>query len=112
MNNLISCCGINCEGCEARIATLKNDDALRAETAKKWAKQFNSPEINITNINCVGCRETGVKMGHWGECKIRLCAVEKGYQTCGECEQMNQCELVGQVFKFLPEAIENLRSLN
>ena len=33
MNKMIACCGINCETCEARIATIKNDDKMRVEVA-------------------------------------------------------------------------------
>ena len=33
MEKIISCCGLNCATCEARIATLKNDDELRKATA-------------------------------------------------------------------------------
>ena len=29
MNDLIGCCGLDCEKCDARIATLTNDNALR-----------------------------------------------------------------------------------
>lgn len=36
MNKMIACCGINCETCVARIATIKNDDKMRVEVAKKW----------------------------------------------------------------------------
>ena len=28
-NQLIGCCGLDCEKCEARIATITNDNALR-----------------------------------------------------------------------------------
>ena len=38
MNKLIACCGINCETCEARLATIKNDDKMRVEVAKKWCE--------------------------------------------------------------------------
>ena len=34
MNKMIACCGINCETCEARLATMKNDDKMRVEVAK------------------------------------------------------------------------------
>ena len=29
MNQLIACCGLDCEKCDARIATITNDSALR-----------------------------------------------------------------------------------
>ena len=33
MNDLIGCCGLDCETCDARIATLTNDNVLREKTA-------------------------------------------------------------------------------
>ena len=35
-NQLIGCCGLDCEVCDARIATLTNDTALREKTAALW----------------------------------------------------------------------------
>ena len=32
-NQLIGCCGLDCENCDARIATLTNDNTLREKTA-------------------------------------------------------------------------------
>lgn len=37
-NQLIGCCGLDCEKCNARIATLTNDNALREKTAVLWTK--------------------------------------------------------------------------
>ncbi|MGM9794578.1 MAG: DUF3795 domain-containing protein, partial [Candidatus Cryptobacteroides sp.] len=34
MNELIGYCGLDCGQCDARIATVNNDDELRARTAK------------------------------------------------------------------------------
>ena len=36
MKQLIACCGLDCENCAARIATVNNDDELREKTAKEW----------------------------------------------------------------------------
>ncbi len=35
MKQLIACCGLDCESCDARIATVKNDDELREKTDPK-----------------------------------------------------------------------------
>lgn len=35
MKDLIACCGLDCENCDARKATVNNDDALRKKTAKQ-----------------------------------------------------------------------------
>lgn len=37
-NQLIGCCGLDCEKCDARIATITNDNALREKTAIFWTK--------------------------------------------------------------------------
>lgn len=111
MNLLISCCGLNCESCEARIATAKDSDELRAATAEKWQKMFNAPSLDPGLINCMGCRTDGVKFAHCYDCKIRKCAAEKGYQTCGDCRLVDNCEIVAHVHNFAPEALQNLKNL-
>ncbi len=45
MKQLIACCGLDCENCTARIATVNNDDELREKTAKEWSVLNNTPEI-------------------------------------------------------------------
>jgi len=111
MEKLIACCGIDCATCDARIATLTNDDALREKTAKTWAEQFSAP-ITAEMINCVGCREEGVKFSHCEVCEIRVCVHAKGYQTCGDCDEMATCSIVGSIHQYMPELVANLKSLN
>jgi len=112
MKKLIACCGLNCAGCEAYIATINNDDKLRAATAEKWKKMYNAPYIPPETINCTGCREDGVKFAHCFNCEIRKCVNAKGYSTCGDCPEMDGCKIVAMIHKHVPEAIANLRSLN
>jgi hypothetical protein len=112
MEKLIACCGLNCETCDARIATIKNSDELRKTTAEKWQKMFNAPAINIESINCTGCRADGVKFAHCDACEIRNCVKAKGYETCGDCADMATCQIVAMVHKFAPDAIANLKQLN
>lgn len=112
MEKFISCCGIDCAKCEARIATISNDDDLRKATAEKWQKSYNVATITPEMINCLGCRQEGIKINHCNECQIRNCAYGKNFQTCGDCPDMETCNLVAFVHKNLPEAITNLKSLN
>ena len=65
MKQLIACCRLDCENCDARIATFANDNEMRENTAKKWRVMYNSPEITAESINCLGCRTDGVKIGHF-----------------------------------------------
>ena len=60
MKKYIAYCGLDCENCGARIATINDDDALRQEVAKEWSR-LNGVEITPEMINCVGCRIDGVK---------------------------------------------------
>ena len=112
MEKIISCCGLNCATCDARIATVKNDDELRKATAEKWRTMYNSPEILPEMINCTGCREEGVKLAHASVCEIRKCADKKGFKTCGECKDLEKCELISGIHKHVPEAKLNLMNLN
>ena len=37
MKDMIGYCGLDCEKCDAYIATVNDDQALREKTAKMWA---------------------------------------------------------------------------
>jgi len=112
MERLISCCGLNCATCEARIATIANDDVMRKKTAEKWTAQYNAPNISPESINCTGCREAGVKFAHCLQCEIRKCAITNNYKTCADCEKLGKCLIVDKLLQYVPEALENLKSLN
>lgn len=74
MKELIGYCGLDCEQCDARIATVNNDEDLRENTAELWSR-LNGAEITPQMINCVGCRIEGVKTLFCNDiCLIRKCA--------------------------------------
>lgn len=112
MKQLISCCGLNCLTCEAKIATMKDDDQLRKITAGKWSVMYNAPDLDAGMINCTGCREEGAKFSHCFQCEIRNCVKSKGYDTCGDCIDIEKCAIVAPIHKMVPEALVNLRTLN
>ncbi|HEY4788721.1 MAG TPA: DUF3795 domain-containing protein [Bacteroidales bacterium] len=111
MEKLIACCGLNCAACDARIATVTNDNELRTKTAEKWGAQFNAP-LTPEMINCTGCREPGAKFSHCAQCEIRKCVQSKGFQTCADCSKLENCDLVKNILQYVPEALPNLKSLN
>ena len=77
MNQLIGCCGLNCETCDARIATLTNDNALREKTATLWTK-LNGVTITPEMINCTGCCIEGAKTPFCDKlCPVHNCVREK-----------------------------------
>lgn len=105
MKQLIACCGLDCESCDARIATVKN----REKTAQKWSAMNNAPEITAATINCMGCRADGVKFAYCSDyCEIRKCVSGKGFNTCGDCDELDSCQIVGAVLQHAPGARENL----
>ncbi len=112
MKKLISCCGLNCATCDAYIATVKDDNDLRKSTSEKWQKIYDAPFISPDEINCLGCREEGIKFSHCSVCEIRNCVAGKGFDTCADCTEMDKCEIVAMVHKYTPEAVKNLKSLN
>lgn len=112
MKQLIACCGIDCENCDARIATVRNDNQLRERTAQYWSKMNNAPQITAATINCLGCRAEGPKFAYCSDfCEIRKCVHAKGFNTCGDCEDLNFCPKVNAIFQHACHAKENLLSL-
>ena len=109
MRDMIGYCGLDCEKCDAYLATIHDDQALREKTAKLWAKLNNAP-ILPEHLNCEGCRVGGAKTVYCESlCAIRQCALKKGMATCGGCQELDQCQAVGMVLSANPEALTNLR---
>ena len=92
MNKYTAYCGLNCETCEARLATVNNNNELRKKVADEWSK-LNQVEILPEMINCEGCRMDGVKTPFCDSlCEIRKCAIKNNMETCRSCGQMKSCE--------------------
>ncbi len=109
MNDLIAYCGLNCETCKARIATVHNDEALRRSVAAEWTA-LNGVSITPEMIHCAGCRVDGVKTPYCAHlCPIRQCAAAKGVETCGACETHGACEKLNAILKNSREAALNLK---
>ncbi len=109
MNKMIAYCGLDCENCDAYIATKNDDNALREMVAKLWS-ELNGVEITPEMINCDGCRSDGRKTVYCDSlCPIRQCASGRGYETCGGCTELEKCEKAGMIIGNNPDALENLR---
>lgn len=111
MKHMIAYCGLDCAKCDAYLATVNDNQALREKTAKLWS-ELNHAEILPENINCEGCRADGAKTVFCDSlCAIRRCAAGKGVSTCGACAALNGCETVDAILSGNPETLENLKSL-
>ncbi len=110
MNDYIAYCGLDCEACEARLATINDDDELREKVAKKWS-ELNKAEITPDMINCTGCRIPGVKTPYCDSmCPIRKCATGKKFETCGNCGEMKTCSKVNMIIGNNADAKNRLES--
>lgn len=95
---LIAPCGLDCMKCDARIATVNNDNALREKTAKLWCEWNNTDEIKPEHINCLGCLGEGLKTYYCTDlCEIRKCAITKGFTTCAECTEKRTCPTLARM---------------
>lgn len=109
MKDMIGYCGLDCEKCDAYLATINNDQALREKTAKLWSELNNAP-ILPEHINCEGCRMNGAKTVFCDSlCKIRQCALKRGVTTCGDCSELVICPTVGVILENNPTALKNLK---
>ena len=109
MKNMIGYCGLDCEKCDAYLATINDDQALREKTAKRWAELNHAP-ILPEHINCEGCRVDGIKTVFCDSlCEIRQCALKKDVTTCGDCPDMESCQIVREIISNCPEALDNLK---
>ena len=110
MKNCIAFCGLDCETCQARIATIQNDDGLREKVARLWS-DLNGVEITPEMINCSGCRIDGVKTPYCDSlCPIRQCALSRKVETCGDCGEMESCEKLGAITGNNADALKRLKS--
>lgn len=105
----IAYCGLDCDACEARLATIRNDDELRRKVAEKWSA-LNGVPITPEQINCTGCRGEGVKTVYCERlCPVRQCATQKGNETCGQCPALDACEKIAPLLQNNEEARRNLK---
>ena len=110
MENFIAFCGLDCETCQARIATIQNDDGLREKVARLWS-DLHGVEITPQMINCSGCRIDGVKTPYCDSlCPIRQCALSRKVETCGDCGEMESCEKLGAITGNNADALKRLKS--
>ncbi len=108
MRDLIAFCGLDCGKCDARVATVNDDDALRRRVAALWS-ELNGVDITPDMINCLGCRVDGVKTPYCESmCPIRSCALDRDVVTCGGCADADGCEKLARIVGNNPDALANL----
>ncbi len=104
-------CGVDCERCPLFVATVKNDDALRRETAARWSSEYGEylgerlgrRQLAPEEMSCGGCRSTNLFVG-CSICEIRACARGRGLGSCAHCASYEGCEALNGFFSVHPDA--------
>ncbi len=111
MTQLVACCGLVCNECDAFLATALDDKEWRNRLAEFWSKQYKS-QIDPAGINCLGCTtKSSVKLSFCGECAIRACCTSKGFENCAHCGDY-PCSNLDFIFNNAPEARNKLDSIH
>ena len=80
----VSVCSLNCAQCDIHLAGHGNEK-LRNEIVE-WFKKERNEAVQQEQIRCEGCR--GPLDAHWSsDCKMMLCAKEKGLGYCFQCKE-------------------------
>ena len=103
-----ACCGLDCESCDAFVATATHDNRLRVQVAQSWSRIYGR-EILPEEVFCHGCGAEGTEgIFCQSMCRIRPCCREKGLDTCARCKDF-PCPELKAVFAFCPDAEDRLR---
>lgn len=88
-------CGYECPAdCKMLKGTLENNNELKEEAFKEWKLE---ERLGITfdpdKVICYGCKADDKPVGIVLEnCTVRKCSIERGYECCIECNELQACE--------------------
>ena len=110
MDEVISYCGLLCQGCAIYLATREVNDEkkakMRAEIAQVIKEHYGVEHKPEDIADCDGCRTEGGRL-FCKECQIRKCAREKGIESCASCTEY-ACEKLKKLFATDPDARKRL----
>ena len=97
---MIAYCCLECDKCDAYLATKNDDDQLRAKVAEMW-------HMAAEKIQCRGCKSDQAMF----DCDAKKCAAAKGLPTCAHCDDFPTCDKeVWRKFPPLKEKVEAMRT--
>ena len=118
MEKIIAYCGLQCQNCDAYVATQSGDRAALEQVAAKWREQFNAPQITADGIVCDGCLAgaDGQRVAYYCSiCAIRACAIERDLANCAHCADYVHndalCEKLAGFLAHSPEARATLDAI-
>ena len=72
-------CGLNCGACPVGLANELNYEAGLRKMADEWG-------VKREDVSCSGCK-TDTIAPFCARCEMRVCAREKGFEFCYQCEE-------------------------
>ena len=106
---MISFCGMDCEHCDAFVATKTCDSRLKLVVAQRWSKIYGR-KIKAEEVHCGGCTCVGTHGIYCDSmCRVKPCCREKGLAHCGLCNTF-PCEKIQEIFVFDPRAEGRIRA--
>ena len=107
MSGSLAYCGLRCQECPVRLASLADDDQLREVVARRWSRLLGAPLVTA-EIDCDGCLAQGQRrFKHCEVCAIRGCCQARGLETCASCADY-PCAKLEEFFAAVPGARDNL----
>lgn len=89
-------CGYTCPpDCPMFVATIENDTAKKKEAFEMWElKERYGLDFDADKVFCYGCKNEEKPLAYTLEnCSVRKCSIEKGFDCCIECKDLQACEL-------------------
>lgn len=107
---MIAYCGIDCSKCQSYKATQSGNDEELVRAAERLSKIY-STEVKPEYVICDGCK-AGDRHSYYcsNSCRMRVCCINNGYDTCIECTGY-PCEELQFELDHNPEAKDNLERL-
>ena len=97
-------CGNDCNVCPRYIATLSGDEEQLKEAALMWKRAgWRDAVLSPEEIVCHGCSSVS-----WCRYGIRECALEKGVDNCGKCQDY-PCEKLLKAFERTESYAKNIK---
>ncbi|HPQ45423.1 MAG TPA: DUF3795 domain-containing protein [Syntrophales bacterium] len=107
---MLAYCGIECSQCDSYLATQSGNYEKLVNVAGILSKLYHT-DVKPEYVICDGCRAGKRLSFHCRNlCKMRVCCVEKGYDSCIECGDF-PCEELQFELTINPEAQDNLAKL-
>lgn len=88
-------CSYSCPAdCKFLVASQKNDPELKKAVFEEWGlEERYGLAFDAKTIFCFKCKQGDQPEGPvLTNCTVRSCAIEKGYQACIQCDELEGCE--------------------